>query len=315
MESPVPSAAARLVSSPASASQVVRGRVLMLVSAAFFVANVLLVRWTGAHFAVSPWVLASGRFLVGMVLVLLPIMPGGRADLRSLVGNRLVLTRGVVGGAAVALYYWTIPALGAGRATFVNNTYILWGALLAALFLHERLQRQMIVALFVGLAGVALLTGVSTSGWAFSQADALAIAAAVGSAIVVVVIRQLRATETIATIFGSQCAWGLAFTAVPTVQHWSMPGSTALGLIIGSGLLAGAGQVCMTAGYRWLPVAEGSLLQMSVPVGIALGGVVMFGERYSSAELIGALLIVGSCVIGAKTRPRIAGGLPKDFKR
>lgn len=292
-----------------------RGRLLMLFSALFFVSNVLVVRWTGTRFSVSPWLLASGRFAVGLGLVFLPVMPGGRADLRSLVHNRLVLTRGLVGGIAVALYYWTIPSLGAGRATFINNTYILWGALLAAVFLREHLQRRMAIALLVGLVGVALLTGVSPAGWGFSGPDALAIAAAVGSAVVVVVIRQLRDTETLATIFGSQCAWGLAFTAAPCAIHGRMPEAIAFLLIVGSGLLAGAGQLCMTAGYRWLPVAEGSLLQMTVPVGIAIGGVALFGERYSMSELAGALLIVGSCVIGAQTRPRIAGGLPRDFQR
>lgn len=287
----------------------------MLISSAFFIANVLLVRAIGTHYAVSPWLVASVRFVIGLGIVFLPLMPGGRVDLRALVGNPLVVTRGVVGGAAVAIYYFTIPQLGAGRATFVNNTYILWGALLAALFLREPLQPRMAVALLVGLAGVGLLTGVSAGGWAFSGADGLAILAAVGSAVVVVVIRQLRERETIATIFGSQCAWGLAFTAIPSAQGWHTPSAAAVALLIAAGLLAGGGQLCMTAGYRWLPVAEGSLLQMLVPVGIAVGGVVLFGERYAPAEFVGALLIVASCVVGAITRPRIAGGLPKDFQR
>ncbi|MBE2213981.1 MAG: DMT family transporter [Opitutaceae bacterium] len=292
-----------------------RGRVLMLASALFFIANVLLVRAIGTHFAVDTWMLSSVRFLIGLGLVFLPLMPGGAVNLRSLWRNPLVIARGVIGGSAVAIFYATIPELGAGRATFVNNTYILWGALLAALFLREHLQARMVVALLLGLLGVGLLTGVSAHGWAFSRADALAILGAVFSAIVIVIIRRLREHETIATIFGSQCAWGLAFTAVPTVTGWQTPGWLAAALLALAGLLAGAGQLFMTAGYRWLPVAEGSLLQMSVPVGIALGGVVFFQERYSLAELIGASLIIGSCVLGAMTRPRIAGALPKDFQR
>jgi drug/metabolite transporter (DMT)-like permease len=304
--------------SPASASdsaQLGRGRVLMLASTAFFIANVLLVREVGTRWAITPWLLSASRFIIGLGLVFLPIMPGGPVDVRSLLRSPLVVTRGVVGGAAVAVYYVTIPALGAGRATFINNTYILWGALLAAIFLRERLQPRMLVALMVGLVGVGLLTGVSPQGWDFSRADLLAVAGAVGSAIVVVVIRQLRHRETIATIFGSQCAWGLACTIVPAATGWEMPGAVAIALLVVSGLLAAAGQFFMTAGFQKLPVAEGSLLQMIVPVGIALGGVVLFGERYTLPELAGALLIIGSCVLGAWTRPRIAGVLPKDFQR
>lgn len=303
------------MSAPHATAHAARGRVLMLASALFFIANVLLVRVIGTHFSVNTWLLSSARFVIGLGLVFLPLMPGGGVNLRSLWRNPLVIARGVVGGSAVAIFYATIPDLGAGRATFVNNTYILWGALLAAIFLREHLQARMIAALLLGLVGVGLLTGVSAHGWEFSRADGLAVVGAVFSAIVVVIIRRLREHETIATIFGSQCAWGLAFTAVPSVTGWETPGLLAAALLVVSGLLAGAGQLFMTAGYRWLPVAEGSLLQMTVPVGIAVGGVLFFEERYSMPELIGALLIIGSCVLGAMTRPRIAGALPKDFQR
>jgi len=292
-----------------------RGRVLMLASAVFFIANVLLVRAIGARYALDAWVISSTRFLIGLAIVFLPLMPGGAVNLRSLLRSPLVIARGVIGGTAVAIFYATIPDLGAGRATFINNTYILWGALMAALFLRERVQARMVGAMLVGLVGVGLLTGVSAHGWAFSRADALAILGSVFSAIVVVIIRRLREHETIATIFGSQCAWGLVATAVPTVTGWATPGAVAVVLLVVSGVLAAAGQVFMTAGFQRLPVAEGSLLQMLVPVGIAAGGVALFDERYATPELAGALLIIGSCVLGAWTRPRIAAVLPKDFQR
>ena len=49
----------------------------------------------------------------------------------------------------------------------------------------------------------------------------------------------------------------------------------------------------MTRAFRELTVAEGSILQMLVPVGIAVGGVVFFAERFVTHELVGAVLILG----------------------
>ncbi len=53
----------------------------------------------------------------------------------------------------------------------------------------------------------------------------------------------------------------------------------------------------MTRAFRDLPVGEGSLLQMFVPLGIAVGGALFFREHFLPHELLGAFLIlVGSAL-------------------
>jgi drug/metabolite transporter (DMT)-like permease len=157
---------------------------------------------------------------------------------------------------------------------------------------------------------VALLTGGSVDLWNLSGADAYALLGALFAAIVIVAIRKLHERESTATIFAAQCSWGLLLTAVPTAMHPHAPGWIAFGLLVISGLLAGGGQLTMTAGYKVLPVAEGSLYQALLPVGIAAGGIGFFDEHFSSREAAGALLIVASCVLAARSRPRLAAGLP-----
>jgi drug/metabolite transporter (DMT)-like permease len=62
-------------------------------------------------------------------------------------------------------------------------------------------------------------------------------------------------------------------------------------------LCAGTGQILMTRAFRDLPVGEGSLLQMLVPLGIAVGGALFFHERFLPHELFGAtLILVGSAL-------------------
>ena len=65
------------------------------------------------------------------------------------------------------------------------------------------------------------------------------------------------------------------------------------------GLTAGAGQLTMTRAFRDLPVAEGSLMQMLVPLGTALGGMVFFSEHFALHEVIGAALILGGTAFTA----------------
>ena len=69
-----------------------------------------------------------------------------------------------------------------------------------------------------------------------------------------------------------------------------------------AGIFAGVGQLAMTRSFRDLPVAEGSLLQMLVPLGTAVGGAVFFAEDFALTELAGAALILGGTAFTALRR-------------
>ena len=115
-----------------------RGVVLMLASTLSFTANVLLIRALGDVESVSVWLISNVRFLTGLGLLLLLY----RRDLQfgRLFTQRRLALRGLIGGAGVYGFYLTVVHLGAGRATFINNTYVIFGALLAVWILGERLR-------------------------------------------------------------------------------------------------------------------------------------------------------------------------------
>ena len=69
-----------------------------------------------------------------------------------------------------------------------------------------------------------------------------------------------------------------------------------------AGVCAGVGQLTMTRAFRDLPVAEGSLIQMLVPLGTALGGMAFFHEHFSPQEILGAALILGGTAYNAVPR-------------
>ena len=85
-------------------------------------------------------------------------------------------------------------------------------------------------------------------------------------------------------------------------MHHQTVSALAWTMMILAGVFASIGQITMTRAFRDLPVAEGSLLQMLVPLGIAVGGVVFFGEHFTPHELVGAALILGGTAITAVRR-------------
>lgn len=277
-----------------------RALALMLLSVAAFTANVLLVRALDTlHFA-NIWLVSCARFVVGLGVV--AVVYRREWQPLHLVRNPRLIERGLLGGLGVYLTYLCVVKLGAGRATFINNTYVIWGALLAAWVLHERLRPALLSGGLCALAGLALLTNV-LGGGAPGLYDWLAVLSALVSAWVVVTIRQLHATEHSSTIFAAQCVYGLVLCGIPALLQLQPISGLGLAVTVLASVTAAVGQLAMTRAFRDLSVAEGSLLQMLVPVGIAAGGVVFFRERFTLHELAGAALILGGTAFIALRQP------------
>ena len=280
-----------------------RALTLMLVSAAAFTANVLLVRALGAMNSANIWLVSCTRFIVGLSLIAAvyrhDFQPG------HLLRNRQLAKRGIVGAIGVYLTYLTVVKIGAGRAIFIGNSYVIWGALLAAWVLGEKLRPVVVIGGVAALAGIGLLTNVFSTSAHPGIYDLLAVVAALLSAYVLVTIRQLHGTEHTSTIFAAQCAYGLVLCGVPAFLTFQPLSGQAWAVMFAAGVTSGIGQLTMTRAFRDLPVAEGSLIQMLVPLGIAAGGFLFFGEKFTAQDVAGAALVLGGAAFTALKNDRL----------
>ncbi|MBL9175592.1 MAG: DMT family transporter [Verrucomicrobiales bacterium] len=268
----------------------IQGHLLMLVSTVCFTANVLIIRALGTVESVDVWTISLVRFLAGIGLLLAAYRR--ETQYRRVFRQPRLALRGLVGGFAVCGFYLTIVHLGAGLATFIGNIYVILAALMAVVLLGERLRMPLVLGSVAALGGLALLTDAFGSGRHSALYEAVAVLTAVASAYVVITIRRLHATDNSATIFSSQCVYGVLVCLVPVLVHPPSPSGTAWVLMGVAGLCTAGGQLSMTRAYRDLDVAEGTLLQMLVPVGVALGGSLLFQEHLSVRELAGGVLIL-----------------------
>jgi drug/metabolite transporter (DMT)-like permease len=273
---------------------------LALVSAASFTANILIIRALGDYHAINVWLISCARFVVGLGLIY--AVYHREFAPRHLFTRRKLIERGLVGGFGVYGTYLTVVELGAGRAVLIGNTYVVFAAIMAAFWLNEKLRPSFAVGAVVTFLGLALLTNVFSTQAHPGFYDLVALVVALASAYVVITIRQLHGTEHTSTIFGAQCVYGLVICAVPAAL---LPESIPLFgwfLLLIASLTAGLGQITMTLAFRHLPAGEGSLWQMLVPVGVAVGGWLFFYERFSGPELIGAALILAGTAFSAARR-------------
>lgn len=273
---------------------------MMLTSSVCFVANVLLIRALGTFETASIWLVTFVRFVVGVLVIV--VVYSREWQPRRLYQNRKLVGRGILGGLTAYGFYLTIVHLGAGRASFINNMYVIFGALCAAWILGERLRAGLVVGSVTALIGLGLLTDPFSASSGPTIYDGVAVLTALAAGYVVVTIRQLHATEHTSTIFAAQCIYGLAICVIPAAYYSGAVSPIGWIVMIIAAIFAATGQITMTHAFRDLPVAEGSLLQMLVPLGVAAGGVVFFSERFAAHELTGAALILGGTTYTAIRR-------------
>jgi drug/metabolite transporter (DMT)-like permease len=285
-----------------------RGLLLMALSILLFAGSSLIFTAAGRLSGVSGWTLTVARGLLGLLIVGIFFWPRGHFQPTHLVTNPLLIARGVLGGGNLTLLYITMLELGAGRAVVLNCTYPIFASILAAIFLKEKLR--VVQLLWMGLAffGLTLVTGLWEHGGTINGYYALGILSGFIAGCVIVVIRRLSRQEHTATIFSAQCSYALLAALGPTIAHPVMPTAGAFVALVLGGVLVSFGQLSMTRAYLYLPVAQGSSMQLSLPVVTALGAVIFLGERFTLTEAAGAVLIVFGCLqmVRAKQRPKAA---------
>ncbi len=108
------------------------GYVCMLASLVFFTTNSLLLKYLGSTAGVSPWTALVFRSGCGVLLLCLWFRRESFMHLRRAATEKLLVYRGLLGVLGSIAYYFTVPPLGAGKATLISNTYVVMAAAMAA---------------------------------------------------------------------------------------------------------------------------------------------------------------------------------------
>jgi len=273
-----------------------KGALLILASTGAFCLMSGLVRYASD---IDPYKTTLFRFVVGLGILGTAAL-FGKIKLRFAHGPLLFL-RGLFGGTAILIFFWSIPTLGIGKATVLIYSFPIFASLFSAIFLKERMGPVQVAAMLAAFLGICLLGADrgETASWLAlpGRGELLAILGAMLGGIALVLVKKLHDTDSSYAIFFAQCVIGLWIVVVPAN---TVPCSIGLGgglLLVAIGISSAVGQLLSTEGYRHLPVLTGSLLGMLVPVLNYVMGVIVFSEPVSARSVIGSATVLGSCVI------------------
>ncbi|WP_218893052.1 MULTISPECIES: EamA family transporter [unclassified Streptomyces] len=239
----------------------------------------------------------------GLLLIALTRrLPQGSWWWRSLVLGALNI------GAFQALLFIAAYRLPGGIAATVGAVQPLITAGLSAAVLGDRLTLRTVLSGIAGVAGVSLL--VLRAG---ARLDALGLAAAVGSAVVmaagiVLSKRWVSPAPLLATTGWQLTTGGLLLVPVTLLTEGAPPSHYSTGNVLGYAYLCLIGAAFTYAlwfrGLKVLPPTSVSFLGLLSPV-VATGlGWLALGQDLSPLQALGALVVLGSLVVAQTRRPR-----------
>ena len=199
-----------------------------------------------------------------------------------------------------ALYGYAAVHIPAGLSAVTNATAPIWGALLAIVFLRERLSASRATGLLLGIAGVALVTRPPAS----VTYPPLAVAAALGGAFCYAVAgvylkHRAHGAPGRGMAFGTQLAAGILLLPFAALSQPLAP-ITPLAVIATIAMALGSGAVAYVLYFRLIadigPIRSLTVTYL-IPVFGVLFGALFLGEALDASMLGGAALVVLGTVL------------------
>lgn len=249
---------------------------------------------------------------VTAVVVLTPwVLSGGLNRLRTArFGGHLWRT----GFGLMGMYtlFYAIAHLSLAEALLLNYSSPIFIPFIAWMVLGERPPAVLIPASLLGLAGVALIVKPAALGISF--AALVGASSGLFAAFAMVSLRHISDTEPPQRIVFWFAFIGIFVSAVPLYWQASWPGPQEAALLIATGLCATAGQLQLTRAYSSAPAARVGAMGYSAVIFAGLLGWAFWGERPDGYSLLGAALVIGTCVLASwqrTTRSPVAAS-PED---
>lgn len=270
-----------------------RGPAALMLGAVLFAAMAICVKYAARR--IPSGELVMFRFLFGLVTVH-AMCRLGLAQVRH-ERSFLLMARGFTGALAIVFYFASIQHTTLVKASLLSNSYPVYAALFASLLLRERLTASTFAAFAVSATGIWMVVDPDFS--SVNRGDLYGVLSGAVAGLAIVIIRELRRTESAFTVFWYLCVFGTTMGAISCLWSFVWPSPQDWVWILGTGAASTAGQLLITYGLRYTPAAEGSLISMSTVGYSGLFGWMVMGERLSATGLTGAALLLGGAAFTA----------------
>ena len=267
-------------------SHSVRGVLWMLGAVLSFAAMAIAVRELQKH--MGSFEIVFLRSVVMLGLAALMVSRVGVAALRTRrigahFGRNLIHLLGQI------LWVYSISALTLATVFAIEFTMPVWTAILAAIFLHERLTGPRLVQLVLGLTGVLII--LRPGGGDFNPAALAMILGSLCYASSFVFTKRLSSTDTALAILFWMSVIQAPISLALAFSQWVTPPAADLPWILGVGAGAFFAHYCMTRSMMLVDATVAVPIDfIRLPL-IAVVGAVFYNEPFDPMVIVGAAVI------------------------
>ena len=242
------------------------------------------------------------RSLIGLVL-LAPLVnaAGGFTAMRTRNLRRHV-ARNAVHYAAQFGWFVALTMIPLAQVVSIEFTMPMWTALLAAAFLGERLTAGKLFAVVVGVAGVAVI--VRPAAGTLEPGQLIALAAAIGFAVSVVLVKALMRTDSVVAIIFWMLVVQSCIGLLPALWVWQPPSATAWAWVVVIAFCGTFSHYCMTRAMRHADatvVVPMDFLRVPLTAAAAWW---LYAEAVDAWTVAGAALILAANALNIMRRPQ-----------
>jgi len=196
--------------------------------------------------------IVAARALVSLIISYIDI----KRKKISIWGNnkKLLLARGITGSLALICVYFAVATLPLAEATILQYLHPVFTAILALIFLKERVQISTVICISFCIAGLLLII---SPGFALENRTELpllsvtaALLGALGSAIAYVIVKRLSNSEDSSVIIFYFPLIALPLSVLLLGDNFVMPNAEALVLLLFVGIFTQAGQIGLTKAMK-----------------------------------------------------------------
>lgn len=284
-----------------------RGLLLMLAASFLFALTMVCAKLLSGSMGsveVTFWRNAVGIIVIGMFVLKKPMNNTGGKPFT-------LLFRGVIGTIALLTFFYTISATTLSNAIIYAKTEPIFTALLAFILLGEKLKLHAVIAIIIGFAGVAVLSGMDLgylhimgiltgflSALAYTSVRSLkayydertVVLSFMFSGVLIPLFLMITAKYTHSDFF----AFALSPFVMPTGNDWLW--------ITLMGVAAAYGQIYMTRAYFYAQAGIVSTVSYSVVLFATLFGVMLGDVLPTPMVIAGGVMIVVSGILLARQK-------------
>ncbi len=257
------------------------------ISVLFFVLMSVCIKATGDNLPLFEVVFFRSFFaLIPLFLVIFYF----NLKITSINNYKLHFFRGLVGIAAMSLFFISLRYVPLIEMQTISYSSVFFISILSIFFLGEKIGYRRVIAIIVGFIGVVIILKPDVN--LFSNYSVLPLLASIFLSMAVITLKKILLTNNNILSVWTFTLFATLFSLFFFNDDWIWPNNFDLVLLIASGILGFAAQLCLSKSFQLADASVLAPLDFTSVIWAFLIGYIIFGEFLSREVLLGGPLIL-----------------------